>query len=85
MIIVGRNKAQSGNMSNISSYPNQQTLLRISSQSTQADEEESGIGEGWRGVVGEVSWQRRVERINRNRRGCAVIWEPSLVRKGGGS
>ena len=26
----------------------------------------------------------REERLNRNRRGCTVIWAPSLVRKGRG-
>ena len=39
--------SQSGNLCNISSAPYQHTLLIISIQITQAEEEESVIGEGW--------------------------------------
>ena len=39
--------SQSGHLLNISSATNQGTLLRISVQSTQSEEEESGRGEGW--------------------------------------
>ena len=35
-------------------------------------------------MVGEVSWKMTEERLNRKRKGCAVIWAPSLVIKGGG-
>ena len=45
-------------MRNISSAPNEHTLLIISIQSNQAEEEESGKGEGWRWVVGEVGLQK---------------------------
>ena len=39
--------SRSGDMRNNSSATNQHTLLRISSQSTQSKEGDSGIGEGW--------------------------------------
>ena len=52
--IVEGNGLQFGHLRNISSDPNQHTLLRISIQRTQAEDEESGRVEGWRGVVGEV-------------------------------
>ena len=52
--IVEVNLLQSGHLNNISSAPNQNIFIRISSQITQTEEEASGRGGGWRGFVGEV-------------------------------
>ena len=82
--IVEGTGSRSGHMNNIYSATNQQTLLIISIKSTQAEEEESGRGEGRWWFFGEVGWNKREERLNRKRRGCAVIWAPSLVIRGEG-
>ena len=45
--IVKGTGSRYGQMRSIYSDPNQHTLLRISSQNTQDEEEDSGRGEGW--------------------------------------
>ena len=45
--IVEGTISRSGHMHNISSATNQHNLIRISSKTTQAEEEDPGRGEGW--------------------------------------